>query len=62
MLIDYDTEINHNIGIKSSLSMIPLAFVNEGDIVFQTIPYYPVWQLILDIWCKSYQYSFIRRK
>tara|TARA_B100000927_G_C16445442_1_gene461551 strand:+ start:349 stop:1569 length:1221 start_codon:yes stop_codon:yes gene_type:complete len=40
--LDYDTEINHNIGIKSSLSMIPLAFVNEGDIVFQTIPGYPV--------------------
>ena len=24
--LDYDTEINHNIGIKSSLSMIPLSF------------------------------------
>ena len=40
--LDYDTEINHNIGIKSSLSIDPLAFVNEGDIVFQTIPGYPV--------------------
>ena len=40
--INPDTEINHNIGIKSSLSMIPLAFVNKGDIVFQTVPGYPV--------------------
>ena len=40
--LDYETEINHNIGIKSSLSMIPLAFINKGDIVFQTVPGYPV--------------------
>ena len=40
--LNADTEINHNIGIKSSLSMIPLAFINEGDVVFQTVPGYPV--------------------
>lgn len=37
-----ETEINHSIGIKSALSMLPLAFIDAGDIVFQTIPGYPV--------------------
>lgn len=40
--IDPQKEINHTIGIKSALSMLPLAFINEGDIVFQTVPGYPV--------------------
>ena len=37
-----ETEINHSIGIKPSLAMLPLAFVNPGDVVFQTVPGYPV--------------------
>ncbi len=40
--IDADTEINHSIGTKPALAMLPLAFVNPGDVVFQTVPGYPV--------------------
>ena len=29
-------------GIKSALAMLPLAFINPGDLVFQTVPGYPV--------------------
>ena len=37
-----DTEINHSIGTKPALAMLPLAFVDPGDLVFQTVPGYPV--------------------
>jgi LL-diaminopimelate aminotransferase len=40
--LDPATEINHSIGTKPSLAMLPLAFVNPGDLVFQTVPGYPV--------------------
>lgn len=40
--LDPATEINHSIGIKPALAMLPLAFVNPGDVVFQTVPGYPV--------------------
>jgi LL-diaminopimelate aminotransferase len=40
--VNASTQINHCLGIKSALSMLPLAFVNEGDLVFQTVPGYPV--------------------
>ncbi len=40
--LDPDVEINHCIGIKSALAMLPLAFINPGDTVFQTVPGYPV--------------------
>ena len=40
--LDPETEINHSIGIKPALAMLPLAFVNPGDVVFQTVPGYPV--------------------
>ena len=40
--LDNKLEINHSIGIKSALSMLPLAFINPGDIIFQTVPGYPV--------------------
>ena len=36
------TEINHCMGIKSALAMLPLAYINPGDLVFQTVPGYPV--------------------
>jgi LL-diaminopimelate aminotransferase len=36
------TEINHSIGTKPALAMLPLAFVNPGDVIFQTVPGYPV--------------------
>lgn len=37
-----ETEINHTIGSKSALAMIPLCFVNPGDVVLSTTPGYPV--------------------
>lgn len=40
--LNADTEINHSIGTKPALAMLPLAFINPGDLVFQTVPGYPV--------------------
>ncbi len=40
--VDPDTEINHCVGCKPALAMIPLCFVNPGDVVFRTVPGYPV--------------------
>lgn len=40
--LDVATEINHSIGTKPALAMLPLAFVNHDDVVFQTVPGYPV--------------------
>ncbi|UJL45199.1 LL-diaminopimelate aminotransferase [Virgibacillus sp. NKC19-16] len=37
-----ETEINHAIGLKSALSMIPTAFINPGDITIMPTPNYPV--------------------
>ncbi len=40
--IDPEREINHAIGSKSALAMLPSAFVNPGDIAIMTVPGYPV--------------------
>jgi LL-diaminopimelate aminotransferase len=40
--IDADAEINHSIGSKSALAILPLCFVNPGDAVIMTVPGYPV--------------------
>ncbi len=40
--IDPDTQINHSIGSKPVLAMLPLCFINPGDVVLQTVPGYPV--------------------
>ncbi len=40
--INPSENILHGIGSKSILSMIPLCFVNPGDIVLTTVPGYPV--------------------
>jgi LL-diaminopimelate aminotransferase len=40
--VDPDREINHSIGSKSALAMLPLCFVNPGDAVLVTVPGYPV--------------------
>ena len=37
-----DLEINHTIGAKPALAMLPLCFVNPGDVVLETSPGYPV--------------------
>lgn len=39
---DYSSQINHCIGAKSALTIIPLAFVSENDIVISTTPGYEV--------------------
>ncbi len=40
--VDPATEINHCIGAKPALAMLPLCFVNPGDVVLRTVPGYPV--------------------
>ena len=35
-------EINHCIGSKTALSMLPAAFINPGDVTLMTVPGYPV--------------------
>lgn len=40
--LDPDTEINHSIGSKSALAMLPLGFINPGDVALVTVPGYPV--------------------
>ncbi len=40
--LDPVSEINHCIGSKTALAMIPAAFINPGDITLMTVPGYPV--------------------
>jgi LL-diaminopimelate aminotransferase len=40
--LDPATEINHAIGSKPALAMLPAAFINPGDITLMTVPGYPV--------------------
>ncbi|MDY6821462.1 MAG: LL-diaminopimelate aminotransferase [Deferribacterota bacterium] len=40
--VDSNKEVNHAIGAKSALSMIPFIFINPGDITITTVPGYPV--------------------
>lgn len=40
--LDPDREINHSIGSKPALALLPLCFINPGDIAFTTVPGYPV--------------------
>jgi LL-diaminopimelate aminotransferase len=40
--LDPEKEINHAIGSKPALAMIPAAFINSGDITLMTVPGYPV--------------------
>lgn len=40
--LDPTTEINHCIGSKTALSMLPACFINPGDITMMTVPGYPV--------------------
>jgi LL-diaminopimelate aminotransferase len=37
-----DTEITHSIGSKPALAMLPLCFINPGDVALVTVPGYPV--------------------
>ena len=40
--LDPDKEINHSIGSKPALAMLPLCFINPGDVALVTVPGYPV--------------------
>lgn len=40
--LDSVTEVNHGIGSKPILALLPLAFINPGDITIMTVPGYPV--------------------
>lgn len=37
-----ESQVNHAIGSKSALSLLPACFINPGDICIMTIPGYPV--------------------
>jgi len=40
--LDPIREINHCIGTKTALAMLPAAFINPGDVTLMTVPGYPV--------------------
>jgi LL-diaminopimelate aminotransferase len=40
--LDAAAEINHAIGSKPALAMLPACFINPGDITLMTVPGYPV--------------------
>jgi len=40
--LDPVTEINHAIGSKPALALLPYCFINPGDITMMTVPGYPV--------------------
>ncbi len=40
--LDPASEVNHCIGSKTALSMLPACFINPGDITMMTVPGYPV--------------------
>ena len=42
VVLDPATEINHSIGSKPALAMLPYCFINPGDTTMMTVPGYPV--------------------
>ncbi len=40
--LDAQREINHCIGSKTALAMLPACFINPGDVTLMTVPGYPV--------------------
>ena len=40
--LDPATEVNHSIGSKPALAILPAAFINPGDVTLMTVPGYPV--------------------
>jgi LL-diaminopimelate aminotransferase len=40
--LDPSTQVNHSIGSKSALALLPSALVDPGDVVIMTVPGYPV--------------------
>jgi LL-diaminopimelate aminotransferase len=42
VVLDPEREVNHAIGSKPALAMLPAAFINPGDVTLMTVPGYPV--------------------
>jgi LL-diaminopimelate aminotransferase len=42
VVLNPETEINHAIGSKPALAMLPACFINPGDVTLMTAPGYPV--------------------
>src|SRR6516164_1848209 len=40
--LNAETEVNHAIGSKPALAILPAAFINPGDVTLMTVPGYPV--------------------
>lgn len=40
--LDPKTQVNHAIGTKPALAMLPAVFINPGDVTLMTVPGYPV--------------------
>ena len=40
--LDPATEVNHSIGSKPALAMMPATLINPGDVTLMTVPGYPV--------------------
>src|SRR5439155_26585861 len=40
--LDAATEVNHAIGSKPALAMLPACLINPGDVTLMTVPGYPV--------------------
>lgn len=40
--LDPTTQVNHSIGSKPALAMLPACFINPGDLTLMTVPGYPV--------------------
>ena len=40
--LDPNTQVNHSIGSKPGLAMLPACFINPGDVTLLTVPGYPV--------------------
>lgn len=42
VVLDPATQVNHCIGSKPALAMLPACFINPGDVTLMTVPGYPV--------------------
>lgn len=40
--LDPDKHVNHTIGSKPGLAMVPAIYINPGDVILMTVPGYPV--------------------
>lgn len=40
--LDPNTQINHSIGAKSALAILPFVFIDKGDLAIMTVPGYPI--------------------